>query len=367
MPVLDSSFYGLLCIATGLPSATGPQPSIPATHLPELHLNIWEKGESAFLDIGLMLDIAEQAQTFEFLVPWKISIQEIDDLSERLFEVGAMPAVFNEGWEVTRNVGSRNGRATDPANGKVLFSILEVLSDLEVKSIPHNNHQLASISVNVMSLRRKAMAMNHAASKMYVRFRLKEVPKDFYRVGINQQDRLFVSSWQRTEIIDFRLNVRRGVPLGLENQIGKFVQFSKVHLFLMKSRDQDIVFEDNLFKACRSLEDENFWATYSLPASADSSAKKKSLTHVQQSLGYQWTKVALVAADGTVTPVKEYSILARYKNVRFGIFKFVIIALIVGALGNALWDGVKLRFGDGPTAQKIQKFIAPTPTSGDKQ
>ena len=161
--------------------------------------------------------------------------------------------------------------------------------------------------------------------------------------------------------------MRRGVPLGLENQIGKFVQFSKVHLFLMKSRDQDIVFEDNLFKACRSLEDENFWANYSLPVSADNREKKKSLIHVKQSLGYQWTKITLVAADGTETPVKEYGILARYKNVRFGIFKFVIIALIVGALGNALWDGVKLRFGDRPLSQTIQSWIAHSPTFGDQQ
>lgn len=176
-----------------------------------------------------------------------------------------------------------------------------------------------------------------------------------------------MSSWQRTEIIDFRLNVRRGVPLGLEHSIGRFVQFAKVHLFLMKSRNQDIVFEDTLFKACRSLEDEKFWADYSLPKVADSRARKKNLAHVKKSLGYQWTKVSVATAGGTITPVKEYGILARYKDVRFGILKFVLIALVVGALGNALWDAVKLRFGETPTARKIQEWIAPAPNVGDQR
>jgi hypothetical protein len=32
----------------------------------------------------------------------------------------------------------------------------------------------------------------------------------------------------------------------------------------MRSRDKDIVFQDKLFKASRSLEDEEFWAQYSI-------------------------------------------------------------------------------------------------------
>ena len=172
---------------------------------------------------------------------------------------------------------------------------------------------------------------------MYVRFRVKNVPEHFYRVTITPRDTIFLSSWQRTEIIDFRMNVRRGVPSGFEQLVNAtFIDFKKVHLFLMKSSDQDIVFEDKLFRSCRSLEDEHFWANYSIDVNSKEEEKELSRKRVKNSLGYQWTKTIV---NGL--PISEFGTLARFKNVRFGLVKFVIAAGLVGALGNIAWDAVK--------------------------
>jgi hypothetical protein len=195
------------------------------------------------------------------------------------------------------------------------------------------------LSLDIAQLRTKSNGLSSSSPKLYVRFRIRSVPKSFYCVGIAQRDRWWVSSSQRTEIIDFRLNVRRGVPADLERSIGPFVDFSKVHLFLMKSREQDIVFEDTLFKSCRSLEDEEFWAGYS--SDGTEADKRNSLLNVKQSLGYQWSKKG---GPDNKAPVKEFGILARFKKVEFGIGKFLVWVLILGALGNALWDGIKFGY-----------------------
>ena len=215
MSTSDSTFYGLLILATGRKG----QPEV----LPEVHLNLWEKKEkwvfeSVFLDIGLMLDVNDSAQSFEIVLPWLTSLSDIEDLSPRLQEKGAIPAIFNEGW-ICSNSNGRSGHVTDPVTNDI-FTFVTLGNDLQVKT--HNQGTpLAqqSISLNVPSLKEKSTSSSSLARRMYVRFRVKNVPKHFYRVTINPRDRLFLSSWQRTEIIDFRMNVRRGVPLAFEARV----------------------------------------------------------------------------------------------------------------------------------------------------
>lgn len=358
----DSTFYGLLVFATG-------RTATPAV-LPELHLNIWEKErlwplESAFLDVGLMLDVADTAQTFEFVLPWAISNSDIEDLAPRLQEAGAIPAIFNEGWVCSNSNGSA-GFVTDPATNDV-FTFVEVGADLKLYfHNPGTTNAQQSITLNLPAIKSKSHSASQSAKRMYVRFRVKNVPKTFYRVSINPKDRIFLSSWQRTEIIDFRMNVRRGVPLGFENKVnGIFATFQKVHLFLMKSRDQDIVFEDKRFKSCRSLEDELFWANYSLSAKSNDYHRFWSRQRVKNSLGYQWTKtIEKNQVTGVDIPVGEFGTLARFKSVRFGIIKFIIIAGLVGALGNMVWDTVKYRYESATITTTIQGWLARTPEKG---
>jgi len=330
----STSFYGLLCFSKG--KSPG---KIEEYSRPELHFNIWEKGKEVHLDIGLLLDINDPSASLELYFPWQLvgnegtKPKDIEDLAKRISTQDAIPAVFNESWSVTSRANSTGHVITEPTKNNVLFTIVDVSTALIAKKHDDSAHVL---SINVADLRAKSLSLSSQAPKVYIRFRVKSVPKNFYCVGIEQKDRWWLSSWQKTEIIDFRLNVRRGVPADLEQSVGSFVEFSKVHLFLMRSRDQDIVFEDTLFKSCRSLEDEGFWADYSSSGTAED--KKRSLTNVNQSIGYQWSKRRGQESNATV---KEFGILARFKKVEFGIGKFLIWALVLGALGNALWDGTK--------------------------
>ncbi|HDR8971457.1 hypothetical protein [Burkholderia vietnamiensis] len=341
------STFGLLCFARG-----GQPPStLVAAHpastaaLPELHLNIWErdpdrhsKNPDSFLDVGLMLNLGEHADSIELVLPQKMPVASIVDLSPTIAQAQAIPAIFNESWAIA-HVGSQGSDSVvyDPANVGRSFAVVSITG--AITETRHAGHDALSISVSELVARANAVAhlTGRNIERVYVRFRLLEFKKQYYCVGAGERaNDWWQPSWQRTEDIDFRLNVRRGAPPRLESQIGRFLEFSKVHLFLMRSRDKDIVFQDKLFKASRSLEDEDFWAQYSIYGTPLS--REASLKRVQNSLGYHWK------AAGS-EPVKEFGTLARFKIVEFGVGKFVAVAMIVGAMGSMLWDGTKGLYG----------------------
>lgn len=338
--------YGLLCFAVGGGgwSAKAPSGQPQARPVaPEIHFNIWERephkkhpAPDAFLDIGIMLDVQDQTTSIEMIFPFRIPLASVKDLAAVISDPKAVPAVFNESWAVASS-GTQGADAVvyDPAGQSESFAIVNVSNYLT--DAIHAGHDALSISVPGITARAKDVAQYHRKhiERVYVRFRILHIKPDFYAVGAGtHKDDWWMPSWQRTEDIDFRLNVRRGAPHGLEGTIGRFVEFSKVHLFLMRSRDKDIVFLDKLFKASRSLEDEEFWAQYSLNGAQTLEANRE---RIKNSLGYQWKKV-----EAPPELVREFSTLARFKIVEFGIGKFLLIALLVGAAGNGLWDGVKV-------------------------
>lgn len=346
MAIPTEPFYGCLCLETSdkhsLPlSDERQQKGFP---LPEIHFNIWERGqkkEEAFLDIGLMLYPGDPAERIEIFLPWEFDASSIEDLSTRILGPNGVSAVFNEAWTSSAGVNSPGGFVT--RNDGTVFTIVPY-DYPQIGKRNHKNGFLHSIVFDVA----KIAAMSTTASRnsrttpdrMYVRVRVKNVPKSFYRVGINQGDAFGGGALYTTEIIDFRLNVRRGVPPAIESFLnGRFIEFSKVQLFLMKSRDQDIVFEDKLFRACRSLEDENFWAEYILPMNSPHAEVEQSRKHVQGSLGYQWRKTP----DAGTLGVNEFGTLARFKSFRVNLKTasvFFALALLVGVIGNGAYDGL---------------------------
>lgn len=354
MTTSSNPFYGCLCLetfsnaATPLPTIGSRQQASPPIPLPEIHFNIWEENATAaFLDIGLMVSTSDPAERFEIFLPWAVLKSDIEDLSPRLLVHNGVSAVFNEAWASSTAPNVLGGLVTR-TDGSV-FAVVPY-DKPEIAQRSHNLGTLNSIVLQLGALKAAATAVGgiKAPKQMYVRFRVKKVPPSFYRVGFDQGDALGGGALTRTEIIDFRLNVRRGVPVGIEQfLVGRFLDFSKVQLFLMKSRNQDIVFEDKLFKACRSLEDEAYWAEYILPIRPSEKALKKSLRQVKGSLGYQWKKTP----DSAQSVVSEFGMLARFKS--FHMRKrtavlFLLVALVVGVAGNTVYDLLAKPYVVGP-------------------
>jgi hypothetical protein len=77
-----------------------------------------------------------------------------------------------------------------------------------------------------------------------------------------------------------------------------------------------------------------------------------SRARVKNSLGYHWK------AKANPEPIKEFATLARFKTVEFGIGKFLLVALLLGAAGNALWDGAKELYSRlGPTQAQVTGIV----------
>lgn len=318
--------------------------------LPEIHLNVWERDDSqtkkgeAFLDVGLMFDRQEPATTIELIFPWKVQDSDVIDLSSVIAASDAVPAIFNESWAVSDQGGDYV--VYDPRNASPSFALVSIVGAWTAKKHvaqwgagpTARKVDVYSISIDVSELLKRAItaskATNHHIEKLYTRFRVLNIRRDFYCVGAdNGGADISAVLQQRTEDIDFRLNVRRGAPPNLEKALGRFVEFSKVHLFLMRSRDKDIVFQDKLFKASRSLEDEDFWARYSLEkATGKQTEIETNLRRVKRSLGYQWK------SGGKGEAVKEFGTLARFRIVKLAVLPFILWALVLGVAGNVLLD-----------------------------
>lgn len=351
--------FGLLCYATG-PAVTTPSvTAVDATSrpwLPEIHLNIWERDDSQaeqgkdFFDIGLMFDIQEPATTIELIFPWQVQADAIIDLSSSIAASDAVPAIFNESWGVSGQGGDYV--VYDPSNVSPSFALVSIIGAWTAKKHDakwgagpaEKKIDVHSISIEIAELLKRAktasMATNQPIEKLYTRFRVLNIQRDFYCVGADEgRSDISAVLRQRTEDIDFRLNVRRGAPPNLEKALGRFVEFSKVHLFLMRSRDKDIVFQDKLFKASRSLEDEDFWARYSLEKVAGTDAElTTNRERVKRSLGYQWK------SGGRGIGVKEFGTLARFRVVKFAVRPFLLWAVLIGVAGNLVLEGGKFLY-----------------------
>jgi hypothetical protein len=353
--------FGLLCYATGPASAAaaGQRPL-----LPEIHLNVWErdgknKKVEAFLDIGLMFDTQEPAKTLELIFPWEVQTAHVVDLTSTIASPEAVPAIFNESWAVSGQ--GADYVVYDPRNATPAFALVSLVGAWSKKTHlaqwgygnTARKINVHAMSIDVPELVKRALAAstatNHGIEKLYTRFRVLKIERDFYCVGADEGGPdISAVLRQRTEDIDFRLNVRRGAPPNLEKALGRFVEFSKVHLFLMRSRDKEIVFQDRLFKASRSLEDEDFWARYSLEAANGTQEEVTSnLQRVKRSLGYQWKSGGVQQP-----PVKEFGTLARFRIASFAVWPFIFWALVLGVAGNALLDLGKWTYSkwkpDGP-------------------
>ena len=137
----------------------------------------------------------------------------------------------------------------------------------------------------------------------------------------------------------FRINVRRGVPDEIlsSNEILRFPQFKKIHFFLTIDRTQICEFESQNFIGCRSLIDEAIWNEY-----LHGPTNNAPSDGMKGYLGYQWTASALATSNPSSSAgVKDLVVLGRFSTHRSSVraaMRFVILGLIFGMIGNALWD-----------------------------
>ncbi|NSX16164.1 hypothetical protein HTY52_18935 [Cupriavidus taiwanensis] len=329
------------------PTATVPTDSDRGAHQTdglqdELHVNLWEIGKECFMDIGVMISDRNSVGAIQIDLPWKLQLSNVSDLGARLNGEKSIAAIFNEvvhydGFADGNFANIRFRREDNLEFGA--FTLLRLNSRFyEVRSMFLSDGSEASQLI--IRLPKPNVEQNH--NRAYVRLRIQKVPKEVYTSLFRQKDRSLLSSSTETRIIDFRINVRRGVPDELlSGDEGVFFpRFAKIHCFLTTERGDECVFQSKNFNGCRSLVDEDVWNEYIKRDSRDGISPQ---TSVRNYLGYQWTasyKAGSASTTSAPPGVKDLVVLGRFSKTTSGllyIIRFLILGLLFGVSGNALW------------------------------
>lgn len=321
-----------------------PHADVEKSALDQLHVNLWEVNGSSVLDIGVMINEWRSISSVQVDLPWKVKELDVSDLGSRLNSEKTIAAVFNEivhyngsadlnYADVSFRPSDYSGSNPSNENNHGHFGLLRLSAKSYTSTNVHSSDGTFSTQLRI-SLPREVPGLGH--KRVYIRFRIRNVPRSAYCSVFPQRDRNLLSSSTETRIVDFRINVRRGVPeeiLTSDDEVW-FPQFKKIHFFLTTERSQTCEFESQNFVGCRSLFDEDVWNEY-LKDRAASSVKDS----VGNYLGYQWT-----AVDKENAAVKDLVVLGRFSRHQTNwayIARFVLLGLLFGMVGNALWDVLK--------------------------
>lgn len=322
--------------------------------LDELHVNLWEVRERASkrqrntsaLDLGVMISGWEGIEAVLVDLPWSVERDDVSDLGSRLNSEKTIAAIFNEIVRYDGCAGESfariSFRATDPmdqaAENDNAFTLLRLPGRAyTLDQIPLGH----GVSSTQLKIELPAFAELQGAKKIYLRFRIDCVPRAIYSHTFEQADRNLLSSRLETRIIDFRINVRRGIPdeIFATDKALRFPKFKKIHFFLTINRAQVCDFESKNFVGCRSLVDEAVWNEYLHGANSFVSVEG-----MKQFLGYQWTESASNPSNNKGRGVKDLVVLGRFSSYSSTIrtaLMFLVVGLFFGALGNGLWDVLK--------------------------
>lgn len=307
----------------------------------ELHINIWEIGDKSsgpFMDIGVMISNRESTGFIQVDLPWEVDKRDLSDLGAKLNGEKSVAAIFNE---VVHYDGFAEGNFANISfrkDGKdeKPFSLLRLNSELFSIEYVHLSNGTTSTRLMVEIPRpHPKTADSDRRVSAYVRFRIRNIPKEMYTNTFEQKDRTLISSRTVTRIIDFRINVRRGVPEELlsGSETVEFPHFGRIHCFLTTDRSEDCSSQGKTYIGYRSLMDEDVWNEY---VRLDHRERIADESSVRNFLGHQWT-----ASDAK--GVKDLIVLGRFSKTKSGIgliIRFIILGIIFGATGNGVWEAI---------------------------
>lgn len=305
----------------------------------ELHINIWEIGDKTsgpFMDIGVMISSRDHTGFVQVDLPWEVKKRDLSDLGAKLNGEKSVAAIFNE---VVHYDGFAEGNFANISfrkDGKdeKPFSLLRLNSELFKIEYVHLSNGATSTRLMVEIPRPHPETLNKDKRiSAYVRFRIRNVPEEMYTSTFEQKDRTIISSRTVTRIIDFRINVRRGVPEELlsGSETVEFPQFERIHCFLTTDRSEDCSSQGKTYMGYRSLMDEDVWNEYIRLDHRERISEENSVSNY---LGHQWTA-------SNENGVKDLIVLGRFSKTKSGIgliIRFILLGIIFGATGNGVWE-----------------------------
>ena len=311
----------------------------------ELHFNYWLlKAKSTgnfkkdldikYLDIGVRLKNINDFSSVNIYVPFEFSnIKYHADLGEKICkDQELVAAVFNAPVIETRS---------DPLDmtycdftffnesEQIRFhtNILERQSGMsdgvEVTRFANTRGTILKFPQDIFQLDGKA--------DIYFRFRLEISPSEITSISriYNPKFWALTNAFEKTELVDFRVNEIRNLPKTIGNHIVNKSYVSKIHFFLIRDGKSEFKAAHDSYKRCRILES-NLWDKY-----------LGLENHIidDEMLIYHWKDQANAGKY-----LDHFSAFAKYTKRDINsieILVLFIILVVVGALsgwfGNLLW------------------------------
>ncbi|WP_010681022.1 hypothetical protein [Acetivibrio cellulolyticus] len=209
------------------------------------------KKQDVFLDIGIKINVDNINKIFFFL-PFVISKSEIMDLGGKLQDQIILTGIFNENYKLTTgNPKHITVNKDQPDEFAVYF--LDVTNDVEL-----NNKYNGSI----LCINTKNMNQN---KRYYLRFRIFSKSLKMLQKKYNPKNLLLQSAITTKDVIDFKLNILRSLPLSLvedmESVKNKRFIVSDIRFFLITKAESDVI-DSNIEVYTYRILESKIWEKY---------------------------------------------------------------------------------------------------------
>lgn len=306
----------------------------------EIHFNLWRDNPSKtnFLDIGLRLSDLQMVKRIYLYFPVALQLDQFQDLSDVMAYGQTLDAVFNMVVEV--------GRKTDlgyetTANGEPFVTVHKVKIGEHLTLAPVEDGLKGAGSTVTLTETICARLRAAGPGPQYVRLRLHLTgeSKSLFTQEIIGQEKVFVSSSQRLELTELRLNEQRSFPHSIAKRASaNAFTIVRVHYFLIRELGHALVTQHAPMRKVRRLE-AKLWSSYLRGreiAARDAAEEERLLSRL---MIYHWRE------GSESEPIQDFTAFASFQASTPGLLFYMIGVILLGAIGSALNDWGKVYWG----------------------
>lgn len=288
----------------------------------ELHFNMWRDlpGGKQALDIGILFKEARPIRRLHVYIPADVPMNAVEDLSSTLQDSETLSAVFNDLLEV----GERSSNTYEVMRGqKVILRIVRIdaATHLRFETLTEPDGSKGT----VITFEESFLSLMREVGDHYTRLRIPlqgDIAKLFNDEFI-PRDRIFLSGFYKTDVVEFRVNERRNFGAALRARYPNMVMPTILTLqyFLVVDIGTELVRSHAAFRKMRRLEPA-LWTRY---LEAFGSVKP------DQMVIYHWR-----AGGEPGKNVDDFIAFASFRAAKLNIRPYLFAILLLGAGGSAL-------------------------------
>lgn len=333
-----------------------------------IHFNLWdvsleqdwwsdffsEDRKTTFLDVGVKISDITSVGEFVIFLPFMVRLNDIVDLHKCLSTNSELArTIFNEDLSfacVTHNESYISfGHDKDEKN---FFMHSIPLSNDKMVTIENKNYQYngSGIDSTLITLtkcffecanethkRLKDKSCKGDCNSAYFRLRIPLKNRSVFFTSYKPKDAFFTGNFQKSEIVDFRVNDLRSLPAELyAEKNARSLSFcsSRVDYFLIKDASAELQTVHAGMKKARTLE-KAFWNDYILFGN-DDDGFKKTIQGKGTMVIYHWVKDV-----GDKDDIVSFSAFAKFCEAaanKVTIICYLFIVIAISILSNVISD-----------------------------